>query len=554
MAVQFPQVVVQRDRPDVQLTRPPLRIGCDRLAVSGHATVLPRRLERRPARRPGRGADRGERVRPPLRRRRRQRVRTSPIRDPLPGLLLRLGRGADERSHPGKRLGVERRRGHLQPLQVAARLGDPRGQLGNRRLQLRQARPVARCRRRDACQSVGDIGAVGDEPLAVQGIVDLTVARRPLLDDPPHAVRLGLRLGDHTVRSPKRRLRPVESVRAHAWRRRLEARQQPSRRLHRGCTERLHLDAAVGRSLVRFVQSGGVVGSALGGRQLLRQLPPGRDQLVHRSIGDGGGRFDADLRLTLPIRLPLRFRRRDLRLGVTGIPISIRPIALTCRELGHRRRMRRLDLRTRRLELRCAALQRSAVPGRFLVHPGVADLGNCSVHGCLGRLDVALGVHKEVGGGVERFARLHEPLRCVLEVSGQGIGNVRRPAPDELLELHLRLAVPGRVRTRRHRFAAKPVGADPHLVAGAFRPLAIPQSTMRFDDEAAGGVVAIRRRGRRRRHDQPLQQDRTPTGLSRSTRASCDRGGRPLNPGDSGAHTTGPSSPAATCRITRQRP
>ena len=47
-----------------------------------------------------------------------------------------------------------------------------------------------------------------------------------------------------------------------------------------------------------------------------------------------------------------------------------------------------------------------------------------------------------------------------------------------------------------------------------------------------------------------LQQDRTPTGLSRSTRTSSDRGGRPLNPGDSGAHTTGPSSPVATCRIT----
>ena len=43
---------------------------------------------------------------------------------------------------------------------------------------------------------------------------------------------------------------------------------------------------------------------------------------------------------------------------------------------------------------------------------------------------------------------------------------------------------------------------------------------------------------------------RTPTGLSRSTRTSGDRGGCPLYPGDSGAHTTGPSSPVATSRIT----
>jgi hypothetical protein len=30
--------------------------------------------------------------------------------------------------------------------------------------------------------------------------------------------------------------------------------------------------------------------------------------------------------------------------------------------------------------------------------------------------------------------------------------------------------------------------------------------------------------------------DRTPTGLPRSARTSCDQGGRPLDPGDNGAH------------------
>jgi hypothetical protein len=38
-------------------------------------------------------------------------------------------------------------------------------------------------------------------------------------------------------------------------------------------------------------------------------------------------------------------------------------------------------------------------------------------------------------------------------------------------------------------------------------------------------------------------------GIPRSTRTSCDRGGRPLYPEDGGAHTAGSKSPAATCRI-----
>ena len=42
---------------------------------------------------------------------------------------------------------------------------------------------------------------------------------------------------------------------------------------------------------------------------------------------------------------------------------------------------------------------------------------------------------------------------------------------------------------------------------------------------------------------------RTPTGLSRFARLRFGRGGCPLYPGDSGAHTTGRSSPAAACRI-----
>jgi hypothetical protein len=37
----------------------------------------------------------------------------------------------------------------------------------------------------------------------------------------------------------------------------------------------------------------------------------------------------------------------------------------------------------------------------------------------------------------------------------------------------------------------------------------------------------------------PDTRCRTPTGLSRSTRTSNDRRGRPLNPGDSGSPTTG---------------
>ena len=44
-------------------------------------------------------------------------------------------------------------------------------------------------------------------------------------------------------------------------------------------------------------------------------------------------------------------------------------------------------------------------------------------------------------------------------------------------------------------------------------------------------------------------QGRTPTGLPRSARMSCGRGGCPLYPGDCGARTAGRSSPAAACRL-----
>ena len=44
-------------------------------------------------------------------------------------------------------------------------------------------------------------------------------------------------------------------------------------------------------------------------------------------------------------------------------------------------------------------------------------------------------------------------------------------------------------------------------------------------------------------------QGRTLTGLPRSARMSCGRGGCPLYPGDCGARTAGRSSPAAACRL-----
>ena len=47
----------------------------------------------------------------------------------------------------------------------------------------------------------------------------------------------------------------------------------------------------------------------------------------------------------------------------------------------------------------------------------------------------------------------------------------------------------------------------------------------------------------------PCCQGRTPTGLPRSARMSCGRGGCPLYPGDCGARTAGRSSPAAACRL-----
>ena len=52
----------------------------------------------------------------------------------------------------------------------------------------------------------------------------------------------------------------------------------------------------------------------------------------------------------------------------------------------------------------------------------------------------------------------------------------------------------------------------------------------------------------------PCCQGRTPTGLPRSARMSCGRGGCPLYPGDCGARTAGRSSPAATRRLAAARP
>ncbi len=52
----------------------------------------------------------------------------------------------------------------------------------------------------------------------------------------------------------------------------------------------------------------------------------------------------------------------------------------------------------------------------------------------------------------------------------------------------------------------------------------------------------------------PCCQGRTPTGLSRSARMSCGRGGCPLYPGDCGARTAGRSSPAAARRLAAARP
>jgi hypothetical protein len=49
-------------------------------------------------------------------------------------------------------------------------------------------------------------------------------------------------------------------------------------------------------------------------------------------------------------------------------------------------------------------------------------------------------------------------------------------------------------------------------------------------------------------------QGRTPTGLPRSARMSCGRGGCPFYPGDCGARTAGRSSPAAACRLAAARP
>ena len=49
-------------------------------------------------------------------------------------------------------------------------------------------------------------------------------------------------------------------------------------------------------------------------------------------------------------------------------------------------------------------------------------------------------------------------------------------------------------------------------------------------------------------------QDRTLTGLPRSARMSCGRGGCPLYPGDCGARTAGRSSPAAACRLAAASP
>jgi len=47
---------------------------------------------------------------------------------------------------------------------------------------------------------------------------------------------------------------------------------------------------------------------------------------------------------------------------------------------------------------------------------------------------------------------------------------------------------------------------------------------------------------------------RTPSGLPRSAWSRCGRGGRRLNPGDSGAHPTGRWRPVGTCRLTAAGP
>jgi len=52
----------------------------------------------------------------------------------------------------------------------------------------------------------------------------------------------------------------------------------------------------------------------------------------------------------------------------------------------------------------------------------------------------------------------------------------------------------------------------------------------------------------------PCYQGRTLTGLPRSARMSCGRGGCPLYPGDCGARTAGRSSPAAARRLAAARP
>ena len=48
--------------------------------------------------------------------------------------------------------------------------------------------------------------------------------------------------------------------------------------------------------------------------------------------------------------------------------------------------------------------------------------------------------------------------------------------------------------------------------------------------------------------------DRTPTGFPRSARTSCDRGGRPLYPGDNGAHPDRWRLTAGICRFTAASP
>jgi hypothetical protein len=50
------------------------------------------------------------------------------------------------------------------------------------------------------------------------------------------------------------------------------------------------------------------------------------------------------------------------------------------------------------------------------------------------------------------------------------------------------------------------------------------------------------------------RRPRTLTGFPRSACASCDRGGRPLDPEASGVHTADENSPAAACRSSTARP